>query len=329
MESEASSPQTPGLTPDELLDLMPAAVITVDRAMAIRYANPSACRLLCSTPGELLGRPLDEAAGENGLIFHQLVQEALENGQPAEPRERLLLTESGETRNVQVTGVRKGDCVTCFITDLSRVRQGQRQREKAARTLILERLASGVAHELDQALEYLRGSMSTGGSGSVEDRVRAVHCLQSLRRSLLGMAGVEGEAADLVEVVQRALTRSRESGGEAHRRCRLAYKGSEKPYRISVEASEAVVVLEALLEILCGDLADGEILNLKVSAEPGASPPRALFHAGFRRGGESFSVSGPQVASVRALLEGCGGEMEIVEVDCGMVSVKLFFPAAR
>lgn len=138
-----------------LLEKMNTAILLVSRTMEILYANGAAHKFF-DRQDSMAGLFVDEVAGENGLTFQQLASDALGDGGEALPHEAILLTPDGEFRTLLMSALRIGEDIAVIFTDLTDLRALQRQRERAARMLFLEKFAGGVADEMTGPLSVLK-----------------------------------------------------------------------------------------------------------------------------------------------------------------------------
>ena len=176
---------------DQILNQVPAGIVTVDAMGAIDSVNPAAFEIL----GPVLGRQIAEVLpGQTGRRWEHV---------HARGTQRRFLLCNQTTR-------RQGGYVVA-IEDVTRMRQIEAELAREERLAAVGRLAAGLAHEIRNPLASLSGAVQLLGEKNVEPLfeivLREVHRINDLVEEFLDTARplklsiVQVDAARLVKDV--------------------------------------------------------------------------------------------------------------------------------
>jgi PAS domain S-box-containing protein len=166
-----------------ILRSLSSGIVVVDDKLAVRKVNRAALRMLEGEEMEIVGRAIDELPGIAGIA--KVVKEALESGKPVDRSEvEVNLGERGLPVGLSVSfmtgynGELQG--AVANFRDLSQVKKLQDQIKRKEQLAALGEMAAGVAHEIRNPLNSIRGFAQLLG-----ERVGA----------MAGSSGEEGTAA--------------------------------------------------------------------------------------------------------------------------------------
>ena len=156
---------------DQILNQVPAGIVTVDAAGAIDSINPAAFEIL----GSVLGRPIAEVLPGQGRRWEHVY---------ARGTSRRFLLCNQTTR-------RQGGYVVA-IEDVTRMRQIEAELAREERLAAVGRLAAGLAHEIRNPLASLSGAVQLLGEKSeaplFDIVLREVHRINELVEEFLDTA---------------------------------------------------------------------------------------------------------------------------------------------
>ncbi len=156
---------------DQILNQVPAGIVTVDAAGAIDSVNPAAFAIL----GPVVGRPIAEIVPGQGRRWEHVY---------ARGTTRRFLLCNQTTR-------RQGGFVVS-IEDVTRMRQIEAELAREERLAAVGRLAAGLAHEIRNPLASLSGAVQLLGEKSPEPLfdivLREVHRINELVEEFLDTA---------------------------------------------------------------------------------------------------------------------------------------------
>jgi PAS domain S-box-containing protein len=207
----------------QTLENFPDIIVVLDPGGTFTYANSRLLSVLDCSPDKILGKPLDTAgspiAGESfRSVFADLVEGRAESG----AAEYITQHRNGTWRALRATAqvVRDATGQICAVIagvrDVTRYRQVERQLIQSERLAAIGQMIDGFAHELNNPLTAIVGSIDLLESSELEEDAsrklqmlksqaqRAVSIVQNLlffsRPPTLG-----GARLDLSELLQRTI----------------------------------------------------------------------------------------------------------------------------
>ena len=230
-----SRPASP-LDPGEVLDALPDAVVVVDPGGTIRSAGGACERLLGYTPGELVGRSVEELVPEAIRASHTSYREAYARQARSRPMGQALDLHARRKDgglapvDIELAPHRGGDgaldAVVAVVRDASERRALAEILRQSQKMEALGRLAAGVAHDFNNVLTTIIGYAElireSAGERDVLDWAAEVLLAAehgaALSRQLLAFGRkqvLEPEPLDLGEVVHGLEPMLRRLLGEA------------------------------------------------------------------------------------------------------------------
>ena len=184
---------------------MNSALLVLDRAGDVTFANPTAAQLLGAASEELSGRSF--AHWFPGVPRSQLlVQRTLEHGEKLRGAETLITRGDGQMIPIGLSaapllaanGERDGAIV--IFQDLTEIKQLERQVLQREKMASIGQLAAGVAHEINNPMGFIHANLSQLRE-YLEDFARVWERLAVLRKAALGAGGELRAAAEAAETV--------------------------------------------------------------------------------------------------------------------------------
>ncbi len=190
-----------------LVQSMNSALLVVDEAGRVQFANPMAERLFELGPGGLSARPLAECFVSGDTRAAQLLT-ALESGERIQGAESAIV--AGDARSIPVAvscsalrdapGRTRGAVVV--LHDLSEIKQLERQVTQSEKMASIGQLAAGVAHEINNPVGFIHANLFQLGE-YLQDLDRVFEAVDNLQQAIA--RGADREA------VERASTGLREA----------------------------------------------------------------------------------------------------------------------
>ena len=143
-----------------ILRSMASGIVAVDVSRTIQKVNSTACELLAKTEGELVGRRLADIPGAGGLA--DLVAATLKTGIPND-RKEIDVTIGGEKMSLGVTTALlenyAGSPIGAIANfrDITALKRLAEQVKRSQHLAALGEMAAGVAHEIRNPLNSIRG----------------------------------------------------------------------------------------------------------------------------------------------------------------------------
>jgi two-component system, cell cycle sensor histidine kinase and response regulator CckA len=244
------------------LDANPDPVVLCDRRRRVVYCNPTFTRVFGWTQPESKGRLLDDfIARADRHEFSNSVAMLL-SGKNMPAFEAHHLTDKNRQLSVEITGGvyndGGGQLAGCIlnIRDISEQKLLQKQIQQAQRLEALGRLAGGIAHNFNNLLMGIQGSvelmkMDRGPSGQSDPHlVGILQCVNSgaeLTRQLLGMARsgkYTPEPLDINENIRNCLEEFSRKASEIQ----INWNLEKSVWEIEADRSQMRMVLSSLFE---------------------------------------------------------------------------------
>jgi two-component system cell cycle sensor histidine kinase/response regulator CckA len=205
------------------LEANPDPVLICDRHQRVVYYNPALSRVFGWSREESIDRWLDDFIPEAGRREISILVQRLWSGKTLPAVEARLLTKKNHTMSVEITGGIFNDAmgfpVGCIlnIRDTSEQKRLQRQIRQAQRLESLGRLAGGIAHNFNNLLMGIQGSVElikmdcNPVDRSDTNLLNITKCINSgaeLTQQLLGMARggrYAPEPLDVNEIIRYCL----------------------------------------------------------------------------------------------------------------------------
>lgn len=148
-----------------VLEANPDPVLLCDRDLRVVYCNPAFTRVFGWTREESIGRSLDDFIPEADRNEISVTVQKLWSGKMLPAVETRHLTKTNQQLSVEIAGGAYSDAsgvpVGCIlnIRDISEQKRLQRQIRQAQRLESLGRLAGGIAHNFNNLLMGIQGSV--------------------------------------------------------------------------------------------------------------------------------------------------------------------------
>jgi PAS domain S-box-containing protein len=184
---------------------MNSALLVLDRAGEVTFANPTAAALLGVDPERIVGRPL--AHWFPGVPRGQLlVQRTLERGEKLRGAEAVVTRGDGRVVPIGLSasplldarGERDGAIV--IFQDLTDIKQLERQVMQREKMASIGQLAAGVAHEINNPMGFIHANLSQLGE-YLDDFARIWERVAALRKAAGAASGEVRAAAESVEAL--------------------------------------------------------------------------------------------------------------------------------
>lgn len=211
-ESEWLSERLESLRRDtrDIIENINSALIVVDLAGRITFANPAAERILGGRDGDLGGRQIEDWFGPPGNGPHP-IEACLADGKRSRGAETLLRRGDGSfipvgiscSPRVDGTGLSRG--VVAVFQDLSEIKELELQVRQTEKMASIGQLAAGVAHEVNNPMGFIHANLHQM-SEYLTDLEKYFEATDRLQR-----AAVEGDlemvraAAEDVQTVAREI----------------------------------------------------------------------------------------------------------------------------
>jgi len=211
-ESEWLSDRLESLRRDtrDIIENINSALIVVDLAGRITFANPAAERILGGRDGDLGGRQIDDWFGPPGSGSHP-IEACLVDGTRSRGAETLLHRADGSWIPVGIScsprldGAGRARGVVAVFQDLSEIKELELQVRQTEKMASIGQLAAGVAHEVNNPMGFIHANLHQM-SEYLTDLEKYFEATDRLQR-----AAVEGDlevvraAAEDVQTVAREI----------------------------------------------------------------------------------------------------------------------------
>jgi PAS domain S-box-containing protein len=188
-----------------VVEHMNSALLVLDRAGAVTFANPTAAQLLGAEREQLAGRAF--AYWFPGVPRGQLlVQRTLEQGAKLRGAETMITRADGRAVPIGLSASPLRDArgepdgAIVIFQDLTDIKQLERQLLQREKMASIGQLAAGVAHEINNPMGFIHANLSQLGE-YLEDLARVWKSLGVLRNAALGAGGGVREAAESAEAL--------------------------------------------------------------------------------------------------------------------------------
>lgn len=147
-----------------ILSSLSSGLLLLDARGVIRTVSRSACRILGSEAGSLVGRDANEALDEGWHEFTRCLIQALVREESAEREEVRVQLRDGRTMPVGITvnpiydRVGRLDGAVAVFQDLTQVMHMRERMRESDRLAAVGELAASIAHEIRNPLGSIRGS---------------------------------------------------------------------------------------------------------------------------------------------------------------------------
>jgi PAS domain S-box-containing protein len=182
---------------------MNSALLVLDRAGAVTFANPTAAQLLGALPESLVGRQFAHwfSGAASGPL---LVRPTLERGEKLRGAEALVAREDGRSIPIGLSAAPLRDArgevdgAIVIFQDLTEIKQLESQLLQREKMASIGQLAAGVAHEINNPMGFIHANLSQLGE-YLDDFTRVWEKLAELRRVALSGQGELRAAAEAAE----------------------------------------------------------------------------------------------------------------------------------
>jgi len=148
----------------DIIENINSALIVVDLAGRITFANPSAERILGGVDGDLGGRQIEDWFGPSGETANP-IEECLASGARSRGAETLLQRADGQwipvgvscSPRIDATGRSRG--VVAVFQDLSEIKELELQVRQTEKMASIGQLAAGVAHEVNNPMGFIHANL--------------------------------------------------------------------------------------------------------------------------------------------------------------------------
>ncbi len=239
-----------------MLDASPNAVVAVDGAGLVSYANPSVETTFGWPRSELVGRPIEVLIPEPLLDRHVRHRSGFMERASARPMGIGLdlagRRRDGTTFPVEISlapvDAPDGRLVYATVVDISARKALEEQLLEAQKMESIGRLAGGIAHDFNNMLFAIRGYADL----TLEDLAEAGDAIAT--RAVRANVSAIGEAADRASVLTSQL---------------LLFSRRQTAHPVIADLREAVATIEPLLRRVIG-----EQVHLAVALDPGTGEVR-------------------------------------------------------
>jgi PAS domain S-box-containing protein len=147
-----------------LADSAQDIIFVVDRNGYVLYVNPFAAGYFCSTPGEIIGKRLQDLfPPESWEQQQRAVGEVVETGLPLFIEERFSFRDRGIWLDTRLIPIRGGsgevDCVLGVSRDTTARKKMEAEVQKVQKLESLAVLAGGIVHEFNNVLTAIVGNI--------------------------------------------------------------------------------------------------------------------------------------------------------------------------
>ena len=148
----------------DIIENINSALIVVDLAGRITFANPAAERILGGLDGDLGGRQIEDWFGPPGEAAHP-IEECLVSGARSRGAETLLQRGDGQwipvgiscSPRLDASGESRG--VVAVFQDLSEIKELELQVRQTEKMASIGQLAAGVAHEVNNPMGFIHANL--------------------------------------------------------------------------------------------------------------------------------------------------------------------------
>jgi len=148
----------------DIIENINSALIVVDLAGRITFANPAAERILGGQDGDLGGRQIEDWFGPAGDVPHP-IEECLVSGARSRGAETLLQRGDGQwipvgiscSPRLDASGQSRG--VVAVFQDLSEIKELELQVRQTEKMASIGQLAAGVAHEVNNPMGFIHANL--------------------------------------------------------------------------------------------------------------------------------------------------------------------------
>jgi two-component system cell cycle sensor histidine kinase/response regulator CckA len=272
------------------LEANPDPVLLLDRSQRVVYCNPAFTRIFGWTRDESIDRRLDNFIPEADRNEISILVQKIWSGKTLPAVETHHLTKEKNQLSVEITGGVYSDAggvpLGCIlnIRDVSEQKQLQRQIRQAHRLESLGRLAGGIAHNFNNLLMGIQGSVElikmdcSPVDGSDTNLLNITQCVNSgaeLTHQLLGMARggkYAPEPLDVNEIIRYCL----EEFSRNTSQIQMNWNLEKSVWEIEADRVQIRMVLSSLLDNARQAMPQGGCLF--VSSENVELKQEALLH---------------------------------------------------
>ena len=272
------------------LEANPDPVLLLDRSQRVVYCNPAFTRIFGWTRDESIDRRLDNFIPEADRNEIFILVQKIWSGKTLPALETHHLTKEKNQLSVEITGGVYSDAggvpLGCIlnIRDVSEQKQLQRQIRQAHRLESLGRLAGGIAHNFNNLLMGIQGSVElikmdcSSVDGSDTNLLNITQCVNSgaeLTHQLLGMARggkYAPEPLDVNEIIRYCL----EEFSRNTSQIQMNWNLEKSVWEIEADRVQIRMVLSSLLDNARQAMPQGGCLF--VSSENVELKQEALLH---------------------------------------------------
>jgi PAS domain S-box-containing protein len=272
------------------LEANPDPVLLLDRSQRVVYCNPAFTRIFGWTRDESIDRRLDNFIPEADRNEISILVQKIWSGKTLPALETHHLTKEKNQLSVEITGGVYSDAggvpLGCIlnIRDVSEQKQLQRQIRQAHRLESLGRLAGGIAHNFNNLLMGIQGSVElikmdcSSVDGSDTNLLNITQCVNSgaeLTHQLLGMARggkYAPEPLDVNEIIRYCL----EEFSRNTSQIQMNWNLEKSVWEIEADRVQIRMVLSSLLDNARQAMPQGGCLF--VSSENVELKQEALLH---------------------------------------------------